>query len=490
MRVLHVASEAAPWSQTGGLGDVVGALPDALVRSDPEVRAAVLSPMYRGVADRLAAPGAAIVTREVTVQVGPFPITVTLRGLRRPGRADHWFVDAPDLFDRNGYYAHPGGGDYTDNHVRFGALCKVAVEHGATMLGGEVDVVHAHDWQAALAPVYLRLDPARERTASVMTVHNLAYKGVCPKHAVGELGLPWSEFTMHRLELWDQVSLLKGGLARADAATTVSPSYAREIVEPIAGEGLDGFLRHDVARLVGIVNGIDTEAWDPASDRAIAAPYSAADPSGKAACRAALAEEYRLAVGPRTMIAAVVARLADQKGLDLIADLVPELAERDVRLVVLGSGDPALEDRFRWLARVFREHVAVTIGFDVARARRIYAGADVFVMPSRFEPCGIGQLYAMRYGTIPIVHAVGGLKDTVEDPGDDGLAAGGGTGFAFAFPDLVGLRWALDRALRLYRDDPAGWARLVGAALARDSSWAPSAREYLQLYRAVVRARR
>jgi starch synthase len=447
--------------------------------------------MYRGVAERLAAAGARLEPgRARIVPVGPLRLPVTLHPLRRPGLADHWFLDCPDLFDREGLYGPGGGVEYGDNHVRFAALCQAAVEHGAELLGGEVDVLHGHDWQAGLVPVLLRRDPARARTAAVFTIHNLAYRGLSPAWALADLGLPAADFTMDRLEYFGQLSLLKGGLLDADVVTTVSPSYAAEILEPIAGEGLDGVLRGPVRRLVGIVNGIDQDAWDPARDPAIAAPYSAADPAGKAACRRALAAEHGLALGERTVIAALVSRFAEQKGVDLIAELVPELYAMDVRLVVLGAGDAALEDRFRYLGRVFREHVHVHVGFDVARARRIYAGADVFLMPSRFEPCGISQLYAMRYGTIPLVHAVGGLRDTVTDPGDEGLAAGEGTGIRFAFADLIGLRWALGRALALYRDRPAGWQRLLRAAMRRDSSWAPSARAYRALYDEVVGARR
>jgi len=275
------------------------------------------------------------------------------------------------------------------------------------------------------------------------------------------------------------VSLLKGGLARCDVATTVSPSYAREIVEPIAGEGLHAFLA-GLPHLIGITNGIDTEAWDPSTDAALPARFSADDHRAKAECRRALAAEHGFELGPDTVIAGVVSRLADQKGCDIVADLVPELYGLDLRLVVLGAGDAVLEDRFRWLARVFREHLAVHVGFDVAHARRIYAGADLFLMPSRFEPCGIGQLYAMRYGALPVVHAVGGLKDTVQDDV---------TGYAFAFADLLGLRWGVERALETYRARPAEHARKIAAAMRRDSSWGPSAKRYLDAYRTAVASR-
>ena len=489
MRVLHVSSEVAPWSQSGGLADVAASLPAAITVDDPSVETAVVSPLYRGVAERLAAAGAPLddgIAHEVVLGAGRFPVRV--RGARPSRGPAVWMVESP-LFDRDGMYQAPGGADHADNHVRFGVLCKAAVDLGDRLLGGPLDVLHGHDWQAALAPVYLRLDPARGRTAAVMTVHNLAFRGIVPTAAVDDLGLPWELYSMHRMEFWGQLCLLKGGLAFADAITTVSPTYAREILTPERGEGLDGFLRWDVERLVGIVNGIDDEAWDPATDAELAAPYSAADPSGKAHCRAELAAELDLAVAPQTPIIGVVSRLAGQKGLDLVADLVPQLHTIGARLVVLGSGERELEDRFRWLTERFTTDLRAIIGFDVALSRRIYGGCDLFLMPSRFEPCGIGQLYAMRYGAVPVVCAVGGLVDTVIDPGDAELAAGHGTGFRFEHPTVDGLRWALVRAVRLFHERRDGFRTLRAAAMRRDSSWRASAREYLQLYRAAVRAR-
>ncbi len=488
MRVLHVSSEVAPWSQTGGLGDVVGALPDALVA--PDARIAVLSPLYRSSAAKLAAAGATLEPPlPRAIQLGDQRIDVGLRVLRAPGKAERWFVEAPALYDRDGIYGPGQSAEFADNAVRFATLCRVAVDHGPEILDGPVSVIHGHDWQAGLAPVYLRHDPAQAATASVFTIHNLAYRGLFGIPAAVALDLPSSELVPSKMEHWGQLSLLKGGLAHADAVTTVSPSYAREILLPAAGEGLDGFLAHHVTRLVGILNGIDDAAWDPATDAALPERFTADRLDGKAACRRALADEHGLELGPDTTLLVVVSRLAHQKGIDLICDLVPQLHALDAKLIVLGSGEPALEARLGWLAGTFAEHMAVTIGFDVARARRMYAGGDVFVMPSRFEPCGIGQLYAMRYGTIPVAHAVGGLKDTVIDPGDDGLAAGRGTGFRFEFADVAGLAWALGRAVTMKRERPAGWRALVQAAMARDASWTASAREYLQLYRAVARSR-
>jgi len=487
LKILHVASEAAPWSQTGGLADVTGSLPAALAATDPVDRIGLLTPLHRGTAARIAEAGLALGEgRPVTVTVGPHQLRARVRPAGVHRGVQLAFLEAPALYDRDGLYGPPGGGDHADNHVRYAALCRVAADHGDLVLGAAPDLVHAHDWQAALAPVYLRL--GARRAHSVFTVHNLAYQGRFPKEATVELGLPWEVFMPARMEAWDRLCLLKGGLAYADRATTVSPTYAREILTPELGEGLDGFLRYDAAPLTGIVNGIDTASWDPARDPAIAAAYSADDPAGKTACRTALAAELGWP-DDDLPIAVVISRMAGQKGLDLIAEIVPELATIGVRIAVLGSGDATLEDRFRWLGGVFRDHLRVVIGFDAARARRWYAGADLFVMPSRFEPCGIGQLYAMRYGAVPVVSAVGGLCDTVDDPGDAALAAGDGTGLRFWPVTAVALAAALRRAVALRGRDPAGWARLRRTAMARDSSWSASARAYLDVYRAALAAR-
>jgi starch synthase len=409
-----------------------------------------------------------------------------------PGAHGVWLVDCPALFDRDGIYGDAGGVDFADNHVRFAVLCRAALAAAPAILGGAPDVIHAHDWQAGLANAFARLGAGELDAATVLTVHNLAYRGMFPATTVPELELPWSAFDHHHLEFWGHLSLLKAGMASADVVTTVSPTYAREILTPARGEGLDGFLRHDVARVAGIVNGIDTDAWDPATDPALPARFTRDTLAGKAQCRDQVARELGLTLDARTPLAVAIARLTPQKGLDLVADLVPELSSLGVKLVVLGTGERALEDRLRWLGEVYREHLTVRIGFDVDLSRRLYAAADLFVMPSRFEPCGLGQLYAMRYGALPVVAAVGGLRDTVvagsSDPGDDPGEVG--TGFRFEYVDLAGLRWALGSAGDLYRDTPARFAAMRQAAMARDSSWDASAREYVQVYRAAIRERR
>ena len=484
MRILHVASEVAPFAQSGGLADVLSGLPAALVDSHG-MTAGVVVPLYRGVEARLAAAGVPLDDGvPLQLEVGPSTFHAQLR-IARVGRVRYGFVDCVPLYDRAGTLYGPGGtAEFSDNHVRYAALGKAALAPAtsAALLGGPPDVVHAHDWQGAPTAIYARA--LGVRAALVVTIHNLAFRGIYPKQTMVELGLPWSMFTANQLEFYDQLCLLKGGLACADAVTTVSPSYAREILTPERGEALDGFLRWEVRRLVGITNGIDTTAWDPATDAELPARYSREELAGKATCRTQLLREFGLPVGIDQPVIGVIARMADQKGLDLIADIVPDLNRIGARLVVLGSGEAHLEDRFRWLADVFRDHVAVRIGFDLALSRRIYAGSDLFCMPSRFEPCGLGQMYAMRYGSIPVVHAVGGLRDTVRDPGDAELARGRGTGVRFDAPTPLALAGALHRAVALFRDDHARSA-LRHAAMSRDSSWSASAQQYVQLYRSL-----
>lgn len=481
MRVLHVSSEVAPFAQSGGLADVVAGLPAAQAGLGMET--AVVVPLYRGVAEKLEAAGIALGEAvALPFELGTWAVPAALR-IAIVGRVQYGFVDCPPLFDRPGGLYGPGGAsEWPDNHIRFGALGKAAVAAGPELFGASPDVLHVHDWQGAPAAIFAHV--AKLPSTIVATIHNLAYRGIFPKTAMTDLGIPWSLFTPQLIEFYDQVSFLKGALGLADAATTVSPTYAQEILTPERGEVLDGFLRHDVKRLVGIVNGIDTVAWDPATDTALPARFAKGRLAGKAVCRSALAAELGLPLPDDEPLISVIARMTGQKGLDLVADVVPQIAALGARLVVLGAGEAPFESRFRWLADTFREHVSVTIGFDTAFARRIYAGSDLFVMPSRFEPCGLGQLYAMRYGTIPVVHAVGGLRDTVLDPGDAELARGRGTGFRFEPASAPALAGAIERAVRLFRDRPA-FDRLRDAAMARDSSWTASAHEYEQLYRSL-----
>jgi len=489
MRIVHVASEVTPWSQTGGLGEVVSALPDALARCDRDLEVSVVTPLYRTARDRVAQLGATLEDTGIEVAVA-FPaadLAARVMRLAAPrGAAQHYFLDCPSLYDRDGQYGGVNG-DYPDNALRFAFLARAALA-AAQRIGGPPDLFHVHDWHPGLLPVYLQR--AGRPAASIMTIHNLAFQGVFDKQTVMDLGLDWSVFTPQAMELYDRVSFLKGGLAAADAVTTVSPTYAIEIVTPRAGAGLHGFLKYDVKRLVGIRNGIDQAAWDPASDRAIAARFSASDLAGKAECRKALAAECALQPASGELVVGMVSRITEQKGVDLVADLVPELHGLGIRLVLLGSGEPALEQRLLWLAERFRQHLSVTIGFDPPLARRVFAGVDCVLLPSRFEPCGLTQMYAMRYGAVPIVNPVGGLRDSVIDPGDDALAEGKGTGFWMEEASAAGLRAALRRAAGMCRYQQKGWRRLVEQCMTRDFSWEAPAAEYLTLYREILAARK
>jgi starch synthase len=479
MKVVHLASEVAPWSQSGGLGQVVGALPSALLRRG--VDTAIISPLYREVRERAAAAGAVLSPSglELTVELGGEAIPVGFVSLRATDAAPIHFVDCPRFFDRPSLYGE--GTDYPDNDRRFALLCRAALAGAERLMAGPIDVVHSHDWQAGLAPAYLTRLGRRPRT--VFTIHNLAFQGLFPKSHLGDLGLDWSLFHLDGLEFWDQLSFLKGGIAFADAVTTVSPRYADEITRPESGAGLDGFFRHR-GGVLGILNGIDTAQWDPSSDPHIAAPFSTVRPSGKSTCRRALLDEVGLADGD-ALVLAVVSRLTEQKGLDLIAELVPALRPLGARLVVLGSGDEALEQRFAALAHSQPDHLAVRFGFDQPLAHRIFAGADALLMPSRFEPCGLAQMSAMRYGTLPIASPVGGLADTVHDPGDAALAAGQGTGFLLRRPDVASLVEAVTRAAALRRDRSA-WSRAVASAMAHDWSWSQPASQYHALYQRLL----
>ena len=487
MRVLHLASEVAPWVQTGGLGQVAGALPDALAAAGADVH--VVCPLYPQVQRELAQQGVELADSgiDVVMKLGGVDRHGRFYTLARPGRAAVHFLECWPLYDRDGIY-DGGYGPHGDNPQRFAFLARGAVDGSWGLCGGPPDIVHAHDWQAALAPVYLRekLSGWLPHTRSVLTINNLDYQGVCSRWELPAIGLDWSVYHPGAIEYWDQLNYLKAGIAYADAVTTVSERYAEEILTPAFGCHLDGFLREHQHKLSGVLNGIDTEAWDPATDPALAARYSADDPSGKAACRAALLAEAGMEAGDGDLVLGVVSRFASQKGLDLIADLAPELGEMGVKLIMLGSGEPALEARFAQLGAWFRDRVWTYFGWSGPLARRIYAGADAIAIPSRFEPCGLTQMYAMRYGAIPIAHAVGGLRDTVLDWGNEELARGNGTGIRFEHPTVEGLRWALGRALALYRGDRPGWNAAVAHVMQKDWSWRAPAARYLELYRRLL----
>ncbi len=468
MNVVHVSAEVAPWARTGGLGDVVGALPAALSRRG--ARTLTYLPCYGRVRAELHRRGARLQRGpgfSVPIAGGLTAGTAILRGQH----GDTVFVEHHS-FDRDGLYGD-GRGTFGDNDVRFALLTLAALETAHHVLADDVGAFHAHAWHSALLPHYLGRYEAHARAKSVLTIHNLAYQGVFGPGVIGSLCLDERRFHPEGYEYKSAVSFMKAGISEADAVTTVSPRYSREILEPAFGFGLDGFLRARARRVVGVLNGLDLDVWNPRKNDAIA-PFGANRlKSGKAENRARLLQEFGLPAGDDDLVVGVVSRLTAQKGLDLLADLVPQLHAIGARVVLLGSGSPQLEERFRRLAGLYSHHLAVHIGFDVQMAHRILAGSDALAIPSRFEPCGLTQMQAMRYGTLPVVHATGGLADTVQH---------GVSGFVFEHASAVGLGWAMHVASRFKRQDPVGYRRMQKHVMGIDWSWDQSADRYLELY--------
>lgn len=469
--VLSVASECAPLVKTGGLADVVGALPPALAGHGWRMR--VLLPAYRGLLERL--DDVAEVFDGGELHGGPARV---LAGRR--GELEILALHAPHLYDREGGpYAGPGG-DWPDNAERFAALCRTAARIAAHGLadGWRPGVLHAHDWQAGLAPAYLRYEGIA--VASVMTIHNIAFQGLVPAERLGALGLPGWAFTPEQVEYYGRISTLKAGLVTADALTTVSPRYARELMRPEFGLGLEGVLAARAADFTGILNGIDRAVWNPETDALIARPYGPRSLARKAANRAALRAAFGLeeASGP---LAIVVSRLTEQKGIDLLPEAIPGFLAEGGTLALLGSGDSALEEAMVALARAHPGRVGVRIGYDEALSHRMFAGADAVLVPSRFEPCGLTQMYGLTYGTVPVVAATGGLADTVIDANPMALAVDAATGIAFHPVDATALRQALRELVRLHAD-AATWRRLQLNGMRAPVGWEASSAEYARLY--------
>ena len=474
MRVLHVAAELFPLVKTGGLADVLGALPQALVGAGAEVR--LLLPGYPAVLQ-------ALQDSRVVCDLGAMfgAATVTLRlGRLAPTGVDSYVVDAPLLFARQGNpYLDSGGAEWPDNLQRFALLGWVGAHLGSAELDAawSPHIVHAHDWHAALACAYLAAQvatPAR----SVFTVHNLAYQGLFDARDFALLGLPARFMDSSALEFHGQLSCMKAGLVFAHRVTTVSPSYAKEIATAAFGCGLEGVVRSRGSAVAGILNGVDPAVWNPATDPAIAQTYSAGTMRGKAQCKVALQKALGLRVDGAAPLLAVVSRLTSQKGLDLILAVLPTLLAQGVQLAVQGSGDRDLENALATVAAAHPAQVALRLGYDEAFAHAMVAGADVMLVPSRFEPCGLTQLYALRYGTVPLVRRVGGLADTVVAVGGPAAAA---TGFVFEAATGVALAQAVAQALAVYKT-PAAWQALRRRGMQQDFSWSKAAAQYLALY--------
>ena len=480
MKVLFVTSEIAPWVKTGGLGDVGAALPPALRRIGCDVR--MLLPRYPALRD--AFPDAEHLVHLPWLG-GQLP-AADLYAAQHADGLPFLLLDCPMLFDRPGNpYLGPEGHDWLDNHLRFGLLSRVAARlaSATTPLDWRPDILHCHDWQTGLAPYYLR-HYEDGTAASVLTIHNLAFQGVFPRALLEELGLNEDDWHIEGIEYYGHLSFLKAGLRHADWLTTVSPTYAREIQATPEGMGMQGLLQTRAAQITGILNGIDTEQWNPAMDPHLAAPYDRERLDAKVRNKRALQRELGLAERTDGPLFGIVSRLTHQKGLDLVAAVGDALVHLPAQLAVLGSGEKALEAAFRELAARHPGQVAVTIGFNEALAHRIEAGADIFLMPSRFEPCGLNQMYSLAYGTPPLVRATGGLADTVVNYSAAGLVDGSANGFVCGDATPAAILGTARWAAELWQDKPA-WRQLQKNAMAGDYGWGGPARRYLDLYRSL-----
>jgi starch synthase len=487
VHIVFAASECVPFAKTGGLADVVGALPPELAKLGHKV--SVFLPLYKTVRPFLPEQLKWAV-RSVTI---PFTSYNRFAGIVDGGVRDgvqYYFVDCPEMFDRDGLYGPTNGvGDYWDNAERFGLYCRAVLE--ASKILGVPDVFHVHDWQAALIPILLRsvyyFDPVFKSVGVVLTIHNAGYQGWFRPDSIKGLLLPWDLFTFDKVEAHDMFNWLKGGLVFSDYLTTVSETYAREIQTPEFGEGMQDILSRRHWDLRGILNGVDYAQWNPAHDSKLAAHYTPQDLSGKLECRKDLLHAFGLHDVPETSpVIGIVSRFATQKGFDFVAAIADDLMKRDIALVVLGSGEPVYENFFRNLAAANPAKVALQVKYDDTLAHKIEAGSDMFLMPSRYEPCGLNQIYSLKYGTVPIVRGTGGLEDTVEDWR---AIERTGTGFKFHGYHPGDLLWAIDQAIWVFQNDKEGWKQLMLNGMAKDYAWEHPAREYQGVYEEVLRRR-
>src|SRR5713226_4418915 len=482
MHIAFVASECVPFSKTGGLADVVGALPRALAAAGHEV--SVYIPRYR--LTRI--PEERTVVQSITVPFDDrYRFCSIVTGEAYPG-VRFFFVDYPPYFDRDGLYG-TSSGDFPDNPERFAMFCRAVLE-GSKILGVP-DIFHCHDWQAGLVPVLLRTqyveDPAFRNSGIVFTIHNIGYQGLFPAEILPLLMLPWDLFTIDKMEFFGNVNFLKGGLAYSDFITTVSKRYSQEIQTTEFGFGLEGVLKERAQTVTGILNGVDYDAWNPETDKFIAAHYSSEDLSGKQECKRDLLASFGLHnADPNLPVIGIVSRFAAQKGFDLIGQILDRLALEDVLLAVLGSGDRLYEEMFLRLSRQVPHKLAVKVAYDNVLAHKIEAGADMFLMPSHYEPCGLNQIYSLKYGTVPIVRATGGLDDTIEQWD---RATEQGTGFKFADYSAKAMMEAIRAALEVYRH-PKLWRKVMLNGMRQDFSWGASAAQYVRLYEQLLAAGR
>lgn len=484
--ILFVTPEMAPIAKEGGLADVAGALPHALRQRGHDVR--VVMPLY-GSIDRNRF-GLRPCHAPMGVWMGDCQEWCAVHEARTTGDVPVYLIEHSAFFERSGFYHDQSMHDYDDNARRFGFLCRAALQLCIDK-GLRPDIVHANDWQTALTPAYLRLwhrrEPVFARTASVITLHNLAHQGIYPKRNYGYLGLGWENFRAEVFETYDQVNMLKGGIHYADMITAVSPSYAREVVTAFGGFGLAPYLSSRGTDLVGILNGIDTEVWNPGTDPFIPAKYDAHDRSGKRECKRELQRRFGLAQDDHVALIGAIGRFVHQKGYQLLSEAMDGiLRDMHVQFVILGSGERHLEHFFGTLPSRYPGRVGSYIGFDDARAHLVEAGSDLFIMPSLFEPCGLNQMYSMRYGTVPIAHATGGLNDTVEPYSEP---TGTGTGFKFSPADPMALHFGVGLAISTYYDRRQHFDAMLERGMAQDFSWARSAARYEEVYARAIAKR-
>jgi len=481
MHIAFVASEGVPFSKTGGLADVVGALPRALASLGHHV--SVYLPRYR----QTKLTDSATVVRSITVPFDDqYRFSSVVSGGSQKG-VGFYFVEYPPYFDRDALYG-TSAGDYPDNAERFALFSRSVLE--ASKIIGPPQIFHCHDWQSALVPVLLRTiyaeDPAFRDVGTVFTIHNMGYQGLFPPDTLPLLMLPWDLFTMSKMEFFGQVNFLKGALTYSDYITTVSKKYSQEIQTAEYGFGLEGVLRDRAATVTGILNGVDYDEWSPQTDKFAAAKFSPQDLAGKEKDKQDLLAAFGITnADPKLPVIGIVSRFAAQKGFDLISQIADRLAREEMIVVALGAGDKAYEEMFQRLSKQFPSKIAVKVAYDNAIAHKIEAGADMFLMPSRYEPCGLNQIYSLKYGTVPIVRATGGLDDTIE-PWD--ARTGKGTGFKFTEYNGESLLLTIKQALQAYRDQTS-WQVLMRNGMAKDFSWNASAREYGKIYEKVKQMR-
>lgn len=476
MHIVTIASEVVPFAKTGGLADVAGTLPRALANTGNQVT--IIMPYYSKKIDAVKF-GIKPTGKKISVPLGDWKVEGDILSCTIKPNLHVYFLAQPQFFDRNELYQTKDG-DYPDNAERFTFFSRGAVE-AMIALGIKPDIVHVHDWQAAMIPLLLKTHYKNRKefvnTKTLLTIHNLGYQGLFPADDMRLLGLGWEYFTFDKLEFWGKLNVLKAGIVYTDAISTVSKKYAEEILTQEFGCGLEGALTTRRQNLFGILNGIDYDEWNPTTDQFLPKKFSPADMGGKEACKRAIQEFFKLPMKPKTPLVGIVGRLTVQKGFDILAEAMPELVSRDIQFAILGTGEKKYEDLLAQAASNYPEHVGLRLAYDNALAHQIEAGSDMFLMPSRYEPCGLNQMISLRYGTIPIVRATGGLDDSIID--FDGKT---GTGFKFTELTSENLIATIDRSLETYKKQDV-WNKLVTSAMAEDFSWTRSAKEYQEIYK-------